>query len=78
MIGKTQFDRFLEVESNRVLWTSLLEKLVLQQMEREIDILTNSPKERYQRVLARSPQLFQEIPLFSVLPEPHFEAFGTN
>ena len=78
VIGKTQFDRFLEVESNRVLWTSLLEKLVLQQMEREIDILTNSPKERYQRVLARSPQLFQEIPLFSVLPEPHFEAFGTN
>ena len=28
----------------------------------EIDILTNSPKERYKRVLKRSPQLFQEIP----------------
>ncbi len=36
--------------------------LTLQQLEREIDILTKSPKERYERVLRRSPQLFQEIP----------------
>jgi hypothetical protein len=35
---------------------------VLQQMERERDILTSSPLERYKRVLERSPQLFQEIP----------------
>ena len=44
------------------MWTSMLEELVLQQIEREKDILTNSPKERYNRVLKRSPQLFQEIP----------------
>ena len=62
VITKTQIDNFLKIETNRVLWTSILENLVLQQMEREIDILTNSPKERYQRVLKRSPQLFQEIP----------------
>ena len=62
VITKTQIDSFLKIESNRILWTSILENLVLQQMEREIDILINSPKERYQRVLKRSPQLFQEIP----------------
>lgn len=43
-------------------YNKLLEDLVLQQMEREIDILTSSPAERLKRVLARSPQLFQEIP----------------
>jgi len=39
-----------------------LEQLTLQQLEREKDILTSSPLERYKRVLKRSPQLFQEIP----------------
>jgi len=62
VITKQQIDEFLETELNRKLWTKILENLVLQQMEREIDILTNSPKERYERVLKRSPQLFQEIP----------------
>lgn len=62
VITKQQIGKFLETESNRNLWTKILENLVLQQMEREIDILTNSPKERYERVLRRSPQLFQEIP----------------
>ena len=62
VISKQQFDTFLETEDNRKLWTKILADLVIQQMEREIDILTNSPKERYERVLKRSPQLFQEIP----------------
>jgi len=62
VISKAQFDKFLENETNRKWWTALLENLVVQQMEREIDILTNSPKERYERVLKRTPQLFQEIP----------------
>ncbi|MEO8416580.1 MAG: Crp/Fnr family transcriptional regulator [Ginsengibacter sp.] len=62
VITKTKIDNFLKIETNRILWTKILENLVIQQMEREIDILTNSPKERYQRVLKRSPQLFQEIP----------------
>ena len=62
VITKQQIEKFLQKESNRVLWTRILEGLILQQLEREIDILTNSPKERYQRVLKRSPQLFQEIP----------------
>lgn len=62
VITKEQIDKFLEKENNQNLWTKILENLVVQQMEREIDILTNSPKERYERVLRRSPQLFQEIP----------------
>ena len=62
VVTKQQIDKFLETQSNRNFWTKILENLVLQQMEREIDILTNSPKERYERVLKRSPQLFQEIP----------------
>jgi CRP-like cAMP-binding protein len=47
---------------NTTLWISILENFARQQMERERDILTNSPLERYHRVLGRSPQLFQEIP----------------
>jgi CRP-like cAMP-binding protein len=62
VIRKHQIEEFLADERNKTWWMKTLENLVLQQMEREIDILTNSPKERYQRVLARSPQLFQEIP----------------
>jgi CRP-like cAMP-binding protein len=44
------------------LYSVLLEQLVLQQMEREQDLLITSPVERYQRVLERSPMLFQEVP----------------
>jgi CRP-like cAMP-binding protein len=62
VITKQQIDHFLKNEKNNILWTNILENLILQQMEREIDILTSSPKERYLRVLKRSPQLFQEIP----------------
>lgn len=44
------------------LWIAILEDMVLQQIEREKDLLITLPKERYERVLKRSPQLFQEIP----------------
>lgn len=43
-------------------WTTILEQVVLQQLEREKDLLLSSPIERYKRVLKRSPKLFQEIP----------------
>lgn len=62
VISRSQFNQFLEQENNQRWWTKTLEGLVLQQMEREKDLLTSSPKERYERVLSRSPQLFQEIP----------------
>jgi CRP-like cAMP-binding protein len=41
----------------------LLETVITQQIEREIDLLTVSPTERLKRVLQRSPDLFQQIPL---------------
>jgi CRP-like cAMP-binding protein len=62
VISKKEFDDFLKSDTNRIIWTKILEDLVLQQLNREVDILTTSPKERYLRVLNRSPQLFQEIP----------------
>ncbi|OXB23954.1 Crp/Fnr family transcriptional regulator [Flavobacterium tructae] len=62
IITKKQIDQFLKIEANKNLWITILENLVVQQMEREIDILTTSPKERYRRVLRRSPKLFQEVP----------------
>ena len=62
VISKTNFSKFIEAKENRDWWLNTLENLVLQQMEREVDLLTHSPKERYERVLKRSPQLFQEIP----------------
>jgi CRP-like cAMP-binding protein len=62
VIPKPEIEAFLKVEGKRIIWTNLLESLIIQQLEREIDILTTSPKERYLRVLKRSPRLFQEIP----------------
>ncbi|MGH1337330.1 MAG: Crp/Fnr family transcriptional regulator [Aureispira sp.] len=44
------------------LWYTLLEQFVYQQIEREKDLLLESPKARYERVWKRSPQLFQQIP----------------
>lgn len=61
--SKKDFYAFIKSsDENLKLWSFILEDLVLQQMEREKDLLINSPKERYERVLRRSPQLFQEIP----------------
>lgn len=44
-------------------YNQLLESLVTQQIDREIDLLITSPAERLNRVLQRSPHVFQEIPL---------------
>lgn len=63
VIKKSTFMNFVESsKENTEIWYLMLEDLIVQQMERERDILTASPIERYKRVLARSPQLFQEIP----------------
>ncbi|GGG64631.1 Crp/Fnr family transcriptional regulator [Epilithonimonas arachidiradicis] len=61
--SKNDFYEFINSSNeNLKLWNSILEDLVLQQMEREKDLLYSSPKIRYERVLKRSPKLFQEIP----------------
>jgi CRP-like cAMP-binding protein len=52
-----------EDEDSLKSYVALLENLVTQQIEREIDLLTPSPVERLNRVLKRSPNLFQEVPL---------------
>lgn len=44
-------------------YQDFLEKLLVQQVNREIDLLQDSPKQRIERVLKRSPQLFQHVPL---------------
>lgn len=63
VIPKERFMEFLNRdEAHLRIWVGILEDLVIQQIEREKDLLTASPGERYERVLKRSPQLFQEIP----------------
>jgi len=63
-VPKTNFLEFVHSDINLLKeYNLMLEALALQQLDREIDILTDSPMERYKRVLQRSPQLFQEIPL---------------
>jgi CRP-like cAMP-binding protein len=62
VIPKKRFMEFIyRDENNLKLWAKILEDLVIQQIEREKDLLVSSPKERYERVLRRSPILFQEI-----------------
>ncbi|MFC3161564.1 cAMP-binding domain of CRP or a regulatory subunit of cAMP-dependent protein kinases [Chryseobacterium arachidis] len=63
LASKKDFYQFIQSDDeNMKFWTVILEDLVLQQIEREKDLLMNSPKERFERVLKRSPKLFQEIP----------------
>ncbi len=63
IISKATLEKLLQQDlTNTLLWQQILQALVYQQLEREVDILTTSPQERYNRVFTRSPQLFQEIP----------------
>lgn len=64
IISKTQIREIVYAdETSQQEYIALLETLVTQQIEREVDILTVSPTERLKRVLERSPDLFQQIPL---------------
>ena len=63
IVDKKSYQKLVLADpASQLLSQQIMEQLVYQQMEREIDILTTSPVERYKRVLNRSPQLFQEIP----------------
>ncbi len=63
VISKSTYMDFINHNpEHKELWDMILGELIVQQMEREKDILITSPKERYQRVHKRSPQLFQEVP----------------
>ena len=62
-IKTTVFFEFINSSSTfQKLWIHILNQLVLQCIDREKDLLTSSPESRYQRVLKRSPQLFQMVP----------------
>ncbi|HEY1045465.1 MAG TPA: Crp/Fnr family transcriptional regulator [Bacteroidia bacterium] len=50
-------------EKNLMQYNSMLENLVVQQIERELDLLIDSPSERLERVLKRSPHVFNYVPL---------------
>ncbi|MEM6963477.1 MAG: Crp/Fnr family transcriptional regulator [Bacteroidota bacterium] len=63
VVPKPAFQKWLESDPTHIeLWLKITTQLIYEQLEREKDILTNSPYERYQRVLKRSPHLFQEVP----------------
>ena len=63
IIPKEVFQQFVrESENNKEMYIQMLEELVIQQIDREKDLLISSPKERYHRVLKRSSNLFQEVP----------------
>lgn len=62
-VRKEDFSNLMQHDKHhKELWKNVLESFAIQQMEREIDLLTSSSEERLSRVLKRSPHLFQEIP----------------
>lgn len=61
-VAKASLELWLENRAGMHQWLALMEQVVVQQLEREMDLLVDSPQERYNRVLQRSPRLFQEIP----------------
>ncbi len=52
------FDAFPQLERS---WQLQEEQALLGKIEREVELLTLSPVERYQRLLERSPHIFQII-----------------
>ena len=65
LLGIRKADFYNMLDNNLVFakyWRKRTEKMLLEFIEREIDILTNSPEERFQRLKRRSPEVFQHIP----------------
>lgn len=52
-----------EIISQSQGYSEFLESLLIQQIDRELDLLHDSPIQRLERVLKRSPNLFQHVPL---------------
>lgn len=64
VILKSELDHLIsENTDNLKEYTKFLEELLVQQVQREIDVLITSPALRLERVLERSPNLFQYVPL---------------
>ncbi|WP_167855299.1 Crp/Fnr family transcriptional regulator [Hymenobacter wooponensis] len=62
-ISRSDFMTFIEQNINFAhFWRAELERNLVGRIEREIDLLLPDPAQRYQRLLARSPTLFQRVP----------------
>ena len=62
-ISRPDFLAFVEQNANFArFWRAELERNLVGRIEREIDLLLPDPAQRYQRLLARSPTLFQRVP----------------
>lgn len=53
------FDPYRSIERA---WRMLEEEALIGKIEREVEMLTFTPEERYQRLIKRSPYIFQNIP----------------
>ena len=63
IISKSKFNQFIKEDSVAFnLWLEALSELNQFQLEREKDLLIQSPRLRYNRVLSRQPLLFQYVP----------------
>jgi CRP-like cAMP-binding protein len=63
IISKKQFFDFIEKEKETLtLWQKVLSQLLIMQIDREKNLLLDSPIARYQHLLETHPRLFQEIP----------------
>ena len=63
VIKKTSFMAFINTEKAYLqLWQEVLVQIIQHHIERGQDLFTSSSVERYERLLKRAPELFQEIP----------------
>lgn len=66
VIGISRNEFYQQMENSpelERLWRTMLEEALLGRIEREIDLLTIAPQTRIQRLLNRSPHIFQIVPL---------------
>ncbi|WP_347157446.1 Crp/Fnr family transcriptional regulator [Pontibacter chitinilyticus] len=62
-ISKADFVQLMEHRPNiKRFWYEQLEKALVGKIEREVDLLLPEPEQRLQRMMQRSPHLFQHIP----------------
>ncbi len=61
-ISKSDFNSFIDKNQHlSQFWRNTLEKIALDLIEREIDLLSSSPQKRFDRLMQRSPNVFQHI-----------------
>ena len=61
--SKKEFEAYINSNHKLLLaYQEILKEIISSFYEREIDLLCKNPKERIERLLNRSPQVFQKIP----------------